>query len=61
MLEQKSKGSTEGFNWIIPAGKRVTYVKGRDCRELYGVMYVKTSVRKSHAGRIRVWYILSAC
>ena len=59
MLEQKSKGSTEGLTWIIPVRKRVMSVRDRDCSELYGVTYVKTSVPKSHAGRIMVWYIHS--
>ena len=35
-------------------------VKGTECSELCGVMYVKPSVLKSHAGRIRDQSIFSA-
>ena len=36
-------------------------IVGTEYREHSGVMYVKASVLKSRAGRIRDWSILSAC
>ena len=47
--------SEKGLPGLFPSRKRVLNVrlKGTECSELCGVMYVKPSVLKSHAGRVR--------
>ena len=47
--------SEKGLPGLFPSRKRVlnVRVKGTACSELCGVMYVKPSVLKSHAGRVR--------
>ena len=46
--------SEKGLPGLFPSRKRVlnVRVKGTTCSELCGVMYVKPSVLKSHAGRV---------
>ena len=43
----------KGLPGLFPSRKRVMSVKGTECSELCGVMYVKPSDLISHAGRIR--------
>ena len=51
MLEQRLKRAVQkGLPGLFPSRKRVMSVKGTECSELCGVMYVKPSVLKSHAG-----------
>ena len=50
MLEQRLKRAVQkGLPGLIPSRKREMSVKGTECSELCGVMYVKPSVLKSHA------------
>ena len=51
MLEQRRKRAVQkGLPRLFPSRKREMSVKGTECSELCGVMYVKPSVLKSHAG-----------
>ena len=51
MLEQRLKRAVQKASpGLFPSRKREMSVKGAECSELCGVMYVKPSVLKSHAG-----------
>ena len=51
MLEQRLKRAVQkGLPGLFPSRKREMSVKGTECSELCGVMYVEPSVLKSHAG-----------
>ena len=55
MLEQRLKRAVQkGLPGLFPSRKREMSLKGTECSLLFGVMYVKPSVLKSHkCGRIR--------
>ena len=55
MLKQNLKEQyTEGLPGSFPSRKRVMSVKGTECGELSGVMYVKRSVLKRLQGEYSV-------